>query len=147
MAKTVYLSDLKELEGKQFETMDALEAAESKVAADAKKKQEETDARKAEADKVKSAITARIEAESSAKKIKKEAYKAYLKELDRANAIVGDKKKAENEALREFCEKYGYYHDTIKIGDVSYDYSYGTSDADYKPVSLLDALENLWTNF
>lgn len=146
MAKTVYLSDLKELEGKQFESMKELEAAEAKVSEETKKRQELTDAKKTMADKVKAAITERIEAEARAKKVKTEAYKAYLKALDAENAKVNEKKKAENEALREFCKKYGYYHDTIKIGDASYDYRYSDS-SEYAPVSLLDVFNNIWTNF
>lgn len=147
MAKTIYLSDMKELEGKHFETMGDLEKAEAEVVEANKKKQDTASERKAEADKVKAAITARIEAESSAKKAKAEAYKSYLKALDEANSAVNDKKKSETTALREFCKKYGYFHDTIKIGDVSYDYRYGIDESGYKPVSLLDVFDNLWTNF
>lgn len=146
MAKTVYLSDFKELEGKQFESMGELEAAEAKVSEENKKRQELTDAKKVMADKVKAAITERIETEAKAKKVKTDAYKAYLKALDTENAKINEKKKAENEALREFCKKYGYYHDTIKIGDVSYDYRYSDS-SDYSPISLLDVFNNIWTNF
>lgn len=146
MAKTVYLSDLKELEGKQFESMSKLEEAEAKVSEENKKRQELTDAKKAMADKVKTAITERIEAEAKAKKVKTDAYKAYLKTLDAENDKVNEKKRAENEALREFCKKYGYYHDTIKIGDASYDYRYSDS-SDCSHVSLLDVFNSIWTNF
>ena len=146
MAKTVYLSDLKELAGKQFETMEALEEAEAKVSEEAKKKQEAADAKKAKAESVKAAIVARMEAEANAKKAEAEAYRAYLRVADEEKKKVAAKKAEEKSLLDGFCKEYGYFHDTIKIGDASYDYRYGCSGSiiDFAPVSLLSMFNDFW---
>lgn len=130
--KTIYMSDLKELSGKQFDTVEELEAAEAKVNEKLAKKHELAEIRKADAEAVKKAITERLEAEAAANKAKKEAYKVYLEALDEAAKSVREKKEAENKALKEFCDKHPEgFHDTITVGDVSYKFDYSTNNVTY----------------
>ena len=85
--------------------------------------------RKAEADEVKKAIEARVNAEIESRKIKAEAYRAYLEACDNAEVKVLEAKKVEKEKLSEFCKNHPEgFHDTIKIGDVTYNYSYSENN-------------------
>lgn len=144
MAKTVYLSDLKELAGKQFETMEALEKEEAKISTAIAEKQKKAESKKADAEKVKKAITARFEAEKAQSKLDAEAYRIYLNTCEKNAANVSAKKQEEKEALKEFCEKHPEergFHETITIGDISYRYDYNTSSTK-RPMSVWDYLLN-----
>lgn len=112
---------------KPFDTLDELKAAEDEYnkahEAEIKAKEE----RKIEAEAVKAAIVARINAEEAAKQAKKDAYEAFLKACDAADEKLAQAKKAEHDKLVEFCKKHPEgYHDTIKIGDVTYTCNYNT---------------------
>lgn len=99
--------------------------------------------RKALSESVKEAITHRVEAQISAREAKEKAYKAYLEACDEADKKVKEAKKAEQEKLTEFCKKYPEgFHDTIKIGDVTYKFDYSTNVTSY-----VDPLMKLLTWF
>ena len=74
--------------------------------------------------KVKDAIACRIKEESTSIKIKKDAYANYLKICDDANRRVVDRAKLEQELLTEFCNKYGAFHESITVDDVTYQFEY-----------------------
>lgn len=99
--------------------------------------------RKLEVEAVKTAVTERVEAEVEARKVKAEAYKAYCEACDKADESVRAKKKVEQEKLTEFCKKHPEgFHDTIKIGDVTYKFDYSTNVTSY-----VDPLMKLLTWF
>jgi len=99
--------------------------------------------RKLEVEAVKKAVTERVQAEVEARKVKTEAYKAYCEACDKADESVRAKKKEEQEKLTEFCKKYPEgFHDTIKIGDVTYKFDYSTNVTSY-----VDPLMKLLTWF
>jgi len=113
---------------KPFDSLDELKAAEDEYnkahEAEIKAKEE----RKAEAEEVKAAIKARYEAEIAANTAKKDAYKAYLEACDKADNAVKEAKHAEHEKLTAFCAKHPEgFHDTIQIGNATYNYNYSTS--------------------
>ena len=99
--------------------------------------------RKAESEAVKLAVAERVEAEIEARKVKAEAYKAYCEACDKADETVKAKRKVEQEKLTEFCKKHPEgFHDTIKIGDVTYKFDYSTNVTSY-----VDPLMKLLTWF
>ena len=107
---------------KMFDTEEELKAAEEE-------KENKVALRKADADVVKKAITARVEAQIAARQAKLDAYKAYLAACDEAEQKVEEAKKEEKIRLSEFCEKHPEgFHDTIKIGDMTYNYNYSTKN-------------------
>lgn len=113
---------------KPFDSVEELKAAEDEYnkahAVELRAKEE----RKAEAEDVKAAITARVEAEIEAKKAKQEAYKIYLEACDKADKSVSEAKAKESEKLTAFCKKHPEgFHDTIQIGNVTYNYDYSTN--------------------
>ncbi len=113
---------------KMFDTEEELKAAEEEKASKAA-------IRKKEAEVVHDAIQARVEAQIAAREAKEQAYKIYLEACDEANKKVEEARKVELEKLTEFCSKHSEgYHDTIKIGDVTYNYNYNNR----KQVSYLD---------
>lgn len=115
---------------KYFDTYEELQEAEAEYneahAAELREKEE----KKNKADAVKSAITFRLETELKAKEEKKEAYKKYLAECEAADKKVTEAKKAENDLLKEFCQEYGAFHDSVTLDDVTYncDYSLTTNN-------------------
>lgn len=125
---------------KPFEDLDELRAAEAEVKKQEEEKQNAADAKKAAAKIVEDAIKARIEAQLEAKKTKAEAYQAYLEVCENADKLVEIKAKTEQEALKIFCEKYGSFHSTIKIGDITYDCNYSTEER----VDPFKKLLSLW---
>lgn len=129
---------------KYFDNYDELKAEEdayNKARETALKGKEE---KRVKADKVKSAITARVEAEAAAAKEKREAYKAYLEACDVADKKVAEKKKIEAEELRKFCEEYGAFHDTITIGDATYNVNYSVSSNTLSNLDPFERLFSLW---
>lgn len=80
--------------------------------------------RKADAEVVKAAITARLEQETATRKAQAEAYKIYLEACDEAEKALQKKKETESKALNDFCGKYGSFHDTITVGDATYTCNY-----------------------
>lgn len=125
---------------KPFEDLDELRAAEAEVKKQEEEKQNAADAKRAAAKIVEDAIKARVEAQLEAKKVKAEAYQAYLEVCENADKLVEIKAKTEQEALKIFCEKYGSFHSTVKIGDVTYDCNYSTEER----VDPFRKLLNLW---
>lgn len=136
-ADFMYYSKLLE---KPFEDLDELRAAEAEVKRQEEEKQNAADAKKAAAKIVEDAIKARIEAQLEAKKTKAEAYQAYLEVCENADKLVEIKAKTEQEALKIFCEKYGSFHSTVKIGDITYDCNYSTEER----VDPFKKLLSLW---
>ena len=123
-----------EILNKNFDSVEELEAAE-------KEKVEKTAKRKAEADEVKEAVTARVQAQIDARKAKNEAYKVYLQACEEADQKVREATKEERAKLKAFCEKHPEgYHDTIKIGDVTYKYSYNDNRYVDPFLRLLDSI-------
>lgn len=125
---------------KPFEDLDELRAAEAEVKKQEEEKQNAADAKRAAAKIVEDAIKARVEAQLEAKKVKAEAYQAYLEVCENADKLVEIKAKTEQEALKIFCEKYGSFHSTVKIGDVTYDCNYSTEER----VDPFRKLLNVW---
>ena len=113
---------------KPFADLDELRAAEAELKKQEEEKQNAANAKKEAAKLVEDAIKSRIEAEQEAKKTKAEAYKAYLEICENADKLIAAKIKTEKEALRMFCEKYGSFHSTIKIGDITYNCDYSTEE-------------------
>lgn len=111
---------------KPFGTLEELQKAEAEVRRAEQEKQQAANAKKEAAKIVEDAIKNRIEAEQQAKKTKAEAYKAYLEVCENADKLVELKVKTEKEALKVFCEKFGSFHSTIKIGDITYNCDYST---------------------
>ena len=113
---------------KPFADLDELRAAEAEVKKQEEEKQNAANAKKEAAKLVEDAIKSRIEAQQEAKKTKAEAYKTYLEVCENADKLVELKAKTENEALRIFCEKFGSFHSTIKVGDITYNCDYSTEE-------------------
>lgn len=113
---------------KPFDTLNELQDAELAVKKAEDEKKNAIVTRKADAEKVKVAITNRIEADLAAKKASAEAYKKYLAELDEIESKRRSAKEEETKALQEFCEKYKEgFHDTINVDDIQYRVDYSTS--------------------
>lgn len=149
--RTLYESELKELQGKTFTSVEELEKAEAKVNTEIAKKQEIMAKRKADAEIVDKAIKAEVETKKSVFERKNELTKNYLKakrELDKK--YLSDKNELEQEletaeekvadALKEFCKNHPEgYHSTIKFDDGSTQtYSY-TENKD--GISIFDLIE------
>lgn len=113
---------------KPFADLDELRAAEAELKKQEEEKQNAANAKKEAAKLVEDAIKSRLEAEQEAKKTKAEAYKTYLEICENADKLIAAKIKTEKEALRMFCEKYGSFHSTIKIGDITYNCDYSTEE-------------------
>lgn len=113
---------------KPFADLDELRAAEAEAKKQEEEKQNAANAKKEAAKLVEDAIKSRIEAEQEAKKTKAEAYQTYLEICENADKLVAAKIKTEKEALKMFCEKYGSFHSTIKIGDITYSCDYSTEE-------------------
>ena len=113
---------------KPFADLDELRAAEAEVKKQEEEKQNAANAKKEAAKLVEDAIKSRIEAQQEAKKTKAEAYKTYLEVCENADKLVELKAKTEKEALRVFCEKFGSFHSTIKVGDITYNCDYSTEE-------------------
>lgn len=128
--KTIYKSELPELASKEFTSVEELEAAEARVSEAIAARQKAAEERKSEAEVVKAAITARIQAERKARQARLDAYKVYLQAIDEANAEVEELKKAEAEAIKKFTRKYGGFHDYITIDDVTYSVDYSVNESD-----------------
>lgn len=111
---------------KLFDSVEELKAAEAEYEKKNQEKLEAANVKKQAAKVVEEAIKARVEAEQAAKKTKAAAYKAYLEICENAEKEVSEKKAVEKDALKEFCEKYGSFHSTIKIGDITYNCDYAT---------------------
>ena len=125
MADFMYYSRLLQ---KPFGTLEELQEAEFEIRKQQEEKQKAIDAKKEAAKLVEEAIKRRIEAEQLAKKTKAEAYKSYLEVCEKADQVVAIEAKTEQEALKMFCEKYGSFHSTVKIGDITYNYDYSTEE-------------------
>lgn len=153
--KQYYESDLKELQGQKFETVEACEEAEAKINAEVAKKQELAAKRKADAEVVDNAIKAEVEVKKSVYEKKQELTKKYLEEkqaLDRKfledkQALDEELRKAStevNNALKDFCAAHPEgYHSTIKFDDGSTrTYSYETNGK-YTFTDLIDSMFNI----
>ncbi len=116
--RTYVKSELKELEGKEFANEEECRKAEAEVNAEIAKKQELATTRKNDAENVKKAIVAEVEARKAARATKVEAFKKYLAACEEADKKLEDAEKAKDKALDEFCKKHPEgFHETIKIGD------------------------------
>lgn len=131
-----------ELLNKPFDTVEELEAAEAEVRKVEEEKKAAAETKKTEAEEVKKAIVARVDAEVCAKKAKAEAYKKYLEELDTITKEVEEFKENEAKELKAFCEKYGGFHETITIGDITYKCDYSTKVNHVDPIKKL--LDSFW---
>ena len=117
---------------KVFNTVEELKEAEEKYHAENEAKLVAKEERKAEADNIKSLVKARIETTRDVRKEKAEAYRAYLAKCDELDAKLLEAEKKEKEALTAFCQKHPEgFHDTITIGDVTYNYDYTTNTHRY----------------
>ena len=123
---------LSEKTNKSYKTVKELEAAEKEFDKAEEEKKHAIELRKAEATEVKAAIKSRVEAEVEARKAKAEAYEIYLKACEEAETKVRAAKQTEKEKLTEFCKSHPEgFHDTIKIGDVTYTYDYSEGNETY----------------
>ena len=113
---------------KPFNSLSELQEAESEVRKVEQEKLETANAKKSAAKQVEDAIRARIEAQQEARKTKAEAYRSYLEICENADKLVESKVDEEKEKLKLFCEKYGSFHSTIKIGDITYNCDYSTEN-------------------
>lgn len=117
---------------KPFDTLDELKEAEAEYNRAHEAEIKAKEARKAEAEEVKAAIKARLEAEVAAKKAKTEAYKAYLAACESAEKAVAEAKKVENAKLTDFCKKHPEgFHDTVTSGDITYTVNYNSNESAY----------------
>ncbi len=128
-----------DLLSKPFDSIEELERAEEEVRKAEEEKQNKLVVKKNEVELVKTAIKNRVEAEHEARKAKAEAYKKYLTELDEIQDKFNKARDEERQCLSEFCKKYPEgFHDTIKIGDITYKYDYSENDE----VSFLDPFKS-----
>lgn len=143
--KLVYLSELPELAGKQFETAEELEVAEAEISEKLAAKKRAADERKADSEVVKEAIVAAHTAKVEAQKAKVEAYKCYLDTIEKLDKVVEEADNDRVKALEAFCTKYpDGFHDTIKLGDVQYDYYYGCKNPEESTESLFDIFSSFF---
>lgn len=134
--KTIYVSDLKELEGKQFNSVEELEQAEAKVNKEIAEKQQKSALRKLDSMKVEKALNAKLDAEEKAAEMIKEATESYNKKVAEAKKLMDDANKNVEAELKTFLEKHPEgFHTTIKRGDKELSYSYSNR------TSLLDVLD------
>lgn len=113
-----YVSDLKELNGKVYDTVEELEAAEAKANEAIAEKQKKANARKEAAAVVDQAIIDRQQILQDNQKKKEEAYKAYLAVCDECSKASKEADEKVNTVLRDFCKKYPEgYHSTVKFND------------------------------
>lgn len=147
-----YVSELKELSGKVFDSVEDLEKAEAKANEQIAIKQKKVEERKSKASVVDTAIKERDELKVANSKIKKEAYTTYLSKIDEAkkayievcNTLADQEDSAEKkveDALKEFCKEYPEgYHSTIKYDDGSTrSYSYRIKEDLPSLTSIFDA--------
>ena len=110
---------------KMFDSEEELKAAEEE-------KETKAVALKKEATDVRTAVQNRVKVQIEVRKAKEEAYKVYLDACDAANEKLRLARKEEADALTNFCKRHPEgYHDTIKIGDVSYSVDYNTNLTSY----------------
>lgn len=131
-----YKSDL--LGGKYFDSYEELVDAEQKYEVEQAEKNQLKDAKKAAADAVKQAITKRIKGEQEYIKKKAHLRDEYTQELEKISNEYASLKEDERKAKYDFCKKYGAYHDTITVDDVTYKY-----DFDLKNNTYLDPFAKL----
>ena len=124
-----YVSELKELENKKFDTVEELEKAEAEVKTAIAKKEEAALARKAEASKVEEAFKARNAARKAynaklveLRKVYNEALKKARDEfesgLEETAKELKDAETVYDEALNEFIKKHPEgYHLSLRDGD------------------------------
>lgn len=131
-----YKSDL--LGGKYFDSYEELVDAEQKFEVEQAEKNQLKDAKRAAADTVKQAITERIKGEQEYIKKKAQLRDEYAQSLEKISKEYTNLKEAERKAKYDFCKKYGAYHDTITVDDVTYKY-----DFDLKGDTYLDPFAKL----
>lgn len=124
-----YVSDLKELENRKFDSVKELEAAELEIKKAAEKKEEVAKVRKQDATKVEEAFKARnaarkdfntkaVEARKEYNKVVLEAKKILDEKIAALEKALTDKEDIYTNALKEFTVKYPEgYHMTLKDGD------------------------------
>ena len=151
-----YVSELKELENKKFDSVEELEKAEAEVKAALVKKEETAALRKAEAVKVEDAFKARNEARRvynyKALELRKAYNEALKKARDEFEAGLEDSakelkaKEAEYDAaLSEFIKKHPEgYHLTLKDGD---NVSTFSGNGDPTIAASFDDLQKFWDKF
>jgi hypothetical protein len=124
-----YVSDLKELSGRVYDSVEELEAAEAKANEAIAEKQKKANARKEAAAVVDQAIIDREQVLQDNQKKKQEAYKAYLAICDECSKADKEADEKVQTALKDFCKKYPEgYHSTIKFNDGTMrTLSYGTN--------------------
>lgn len=150
-----YVSELKELENKKFDSVEELEKAEAEVKTALVKKEEAAALRKTEATKVEDAFKARNEARrvynAKALELRKAYNEALKKARDEFEAGLEDStkelkaKEAEYDAaLSEFIKKHPEgYHLTLKDGDNVSTFS-GNGDP---TAAAFDDVQKFWDRF
>lgn len=150
-----YVSELKELENKKFDSVEELEKAEAEVKATLAKKEEAAALRKAEAVKVEDAFKARNTARQiyNARALElRKAYNDALKKardefeagLEEATKELKAKEVEYDAALSEFIKKHPEgYHLTLKDGDNVSTFS-GNGD---KIFTSFDEVQKFWDKF
>lgn len=140
-----YVSDLKELSGKIYDSVEELEAAEAKANEAIAEKQKKISARKEAASIVDQAIVDRAQIYKDNQKKRQEAYKAYLAVCDKCSKGEKDADDNVQKKLEEFCKKYPEgYHSTVKFNDgtmktFSYKNNYSS-----KYISLVDLFDRVF---
>ncbi len=115
-----YVSELKELSGKVYDTVADLEAAEAKANEAIAEKQKKASAKKEAASLVDQSIVERDRIFKENAKKRQEAYKAYLAICDECDKADKEANNKTYEAIKDFCEKYPEgYHSTVKFDDGS----------------------------
>lgn len=126
-----YISELKELDGKVYSSVEELEKAEEAVNTALAEKKAASLARKADSDIVTAAIIDRVKSQKKARDLKREAYEEYLRVCDEVDELLDNSKRAEQEALLAFCKKYpDGFHEKITVDGATFDYSYATTSTD-----------------
>lgn len=126
-----YVSDLKELNGKVYDSVADLEAAEASVNEAIAEKQKRINNRKEASAIVDQAIIDHRQVVKESLQKKKEAYKKYLAVCDECDKAEVEARAKINSALKDFCAKYPEgYHSTIKFDDgTMQNYSYRTANS------------------
>ena len=150
-----YVSELKELENKKFDSVEELEKAEAEVKTALVKKEEAAVARKQEAAVVETAFKARNEARRAYNAKALELRKAYNEAIKKARdefeaGLEGStkelkaKEEAYDAALDEFIKKHPEgYHLSLKDGDNVTTIS--GNETEFR--SLFDETDKFWDRF
>lgn len=141
MAITVYKSELPQLAGKEFASIEEVTAAEAAISASIAEKQAKANQRKEAADKVTAAIKNYNIVLKDAMKAKAAAYKEYEDTLTNIDKDVKAARQVTAEDIQEFCKEYGSYHATID----GTTYTFGEEEEkEVKIPTLVDILSDIF---